>query len=177
MNRRALLLSVILAGGILPAHALAQQAADSTFHPIVARPAFVDKHPRILFDESHHNFHTLGGRYRAFGELAERDGCLLTPGTRPFAAETLAGFEILVIANAAGDDLESGTDSTVALSAFTPRTWPWYSRLTRRARSRLWSEPSDCSPCGSGTPSDELMTIIATGSPASSPHSTWPAAR
>ncbi len=118
MNRHALLLSVILAVG-LSSQALGQQTADSTFHPSVAKPAFVDRHPRVLFDESHHNFHTLGGRYRSFGELLERDGCLLTPSKEPFAAGTLTGFDVLVISNAAGDDLESGTDSTIALPAFT----------------------------------------------------------
>jgi len=44
---------------------------------------------------------------------------VLTPNRKPFVATALAGSEILVIANAAGDDLESGTDSSVALPAFT----------------------------------------------------------
>jgi hypothetical protein len=104
---------------LVPACAHAQQMADPAFHPTVAEPEFVSRHPRILFDEAHHNFHTLDGRYQAFGELMRADGFTTAPNRKPFSAESLAGADILVIANALGDDPATGTDSTVALSAFT----------------------------------------------------------
>ena len=36
------------------------QRADPAFNTKVARPAYAGgpRHPRILFDEAHHNFHT-----------------------------------------------------------------------------------------------------------------------
>lgn len=97
-----------------------QQIADSTFHPIVARPAFAQHPTRVLFDEAHHNFHTVAGRYRPFADLLQQDGCQLTPSREKFSDELLARFDILVIANAAGDDLKSGTNESVARTAFTP---------------------------------------------------------
>jgi hypothetical protein len=119
MPRPLLLAAVALACFVQAPEAGAQQMADTTFHPQVARPAFAKRPVRVLFDEAHHNFHTVSGRYRAFAELLEKDRCVLTPGREQFSAERLAGFDILVIANAAGDDLESGTDSSVVLPAFT----------------------------------------------------------
>jgi hypothetical protein len=61
-----------------PAAAQVQQIPDSTFNPIVADPAFTTRHPRILFDEAHHNFHTMKGRYQAYAKLMTADGCVLT---------------------------------------------------------------------------------------------------
>jgi hypothetical protein len=101
----------------LPCVTNAQQVADSTFDTRVAHPAFVTRHPRVLFDEAHHNFHTSTGRYRAFAGLVTHDGCVVTPGTQPFAAASLAGYDLLVIANALGSDRMS--DSTASRPAFT----------------------------------------------------------
>jgi hypothetical protein len=120
MNRFSILLALALAAGVGPARAQVQQLADSTFRPVVAEPAFTQRHPRILFDEAHHNFHTLEGRYRSFGDLMRADGCELTANREPFSAATLSDFDVLVIANALGDDPDTGTDSTVARSAFRP---------------------------------------------------------
>jgi hypothetical protein len=102
-----------------PAWAQVQQLPDSAFKPAVTTPAFTKRHPKILFDEAHHNFHTLGGRYQTFGTLLRADGCVLTSNTKPFSAEALAGYDLLVISNAMGDSPETGTDSTVSLPAFT----------------------------------------------------------
>jgi hypothetical protein len=119
MNKLLLLLAAILCLAA-PASAQLQQLPDSTFHPTVVEAAFTTRHPKILFDEAHHNFHTLDGRYRAFGELMRADGCSTTPNKMSFSAETLMGVDVLVIANALGDDAGMETDSTVARSAFTP---------------------------------------------------------
>src|SRR5262249_39612709 len=47
------------------------QRADPDFKTKVDRPAYAGgpRHPRILFDEAHHNFHTASGRYKPFAEL------------------------------------------------------------------------------------------------------------
>jgi hypothetical protein len=110
----------VLAWYPLPALAQ-QQMADSTFHPSVARPAFTARHPRVLFDEGHHTFHTLGGRYKPFAELLRSDGCVLTPNTETFTMRTLEQNDLLVIANALGDDPNTGTTESAERSAFTRR--------------------------------------------------------
>lgn len=47
-----------------------QQVADSNFDAKVARPAYRDTHPKVLFDESHNNFQTTKGGYKPFVELS-----------------------------------------------------------------------------------------------------------
>lgn len=89
------------------------QHADPDFHPAVARPAYPDRHPRVLFDEAHNNFHTTRGRYRPFVELLTRDGYEVRPNGQQFSAQALAGTDVLVIANA------RGTDEQGAQAAFT----------------------------------------------------------
>lgn len=96
-----------------------QQMADSTFRPVVERPFFVGVNPRVLLDEAHNNFHTLDGRYKPFADLLRADACSVTANGAPFTAEALAGCDLLVIANAVGDDGGSESDSTVSRSAFT----------------------------------------------------------
>ncbi|HSN68542.1 MAG TPA: DUF4350 domain-containing protein, partial [Thermoanaerobaculia bacterium] len=106
----------------LPASASAQiqQLPDSAFHPTVESPAFTARHPKILFDEAHHNFHTLDGRYQGFGELMRADGCTTTPNREPFSEKTLKGYDVLVIANALGAVPTGTNDSLVTQSAFRP---------------------------------------------------------
>jgi hypothetical protein len=94
------------------------QRADPDFITEVANPAYSDKrHPRVLFDEAHHNFHTITGRYKAFAELISRDGYKVTPNREPFTAKSLAGSDILVIANALGAEGMENPDA--AKPAFT----------------------------------------------------------
>jgi hypothetical protein len=79
-----------------------QQLADPQFNTKVDQPAFVDKHPVVLFDEAHHNFHTAGGRYKPFADLMTSDGFRVTPGKEELTPALLAGCDILVTANAFG---------------------------------------------------------------------------
>jgi hypothetical protein len=51
-------------------------------------------------DEAHHNFHTLGERFWAFGELLRRDGFVTRASTEKFTADALASCRVLVISNA-----------------------------------------------------------------------------
>ena len=53
---------------------IAQQVADRDFDTRVAKPAYVKKHPKVLFDEAHNNSHTATGRYKAFADLITNDG-------------------------------------------------------------------------------------------------------
>lgn len=83
----------------------AQQVADPDFDTKVAKPAYTTKHPRVLLDEAHNNFHTASGRYKPFADLITSDGYQVTPGKAKFTADTLKGFDVLVISNALGAPL------------------------------------------------------------------------
>jgi hypothetical protein len=94
----------------------AQQGPDTTWVPSVERPAYRGKAPRVGIDEAHHNFHTVTGRYGPFARLLAADGYHVSASAQPFTRESLAGFDVLVIANArGGDDM-----LTVGDPAFTP---------------------------------------------------------
>ena len=97
----------------------AQQVADTTFDTRVARPAYTGDGPRLLFDEAHHEFHRVDGRYRPFADLARHDGYRVVANPDTFSAATLAKGELLVIANALGDDDMSAP--AASNRAFTPR--------------------------------------------------------
>jgi hypothetical protein len=93
----------LLAGGLAGAAvAFAQQVPDPNFPVKVATPAYTANHPHVLFDEAHFNVHTTKGSYQSFAELVTNDGYQVTPNEKPFDAKTLAGADILVIANARG---------------------------------------------------------------------------
>ncbi|HYG82116.1 MAG TPA: hypothetical protein VD861_17080 [Pyrinomonadaceae bacterium] len=79
-----------------------EQTADPDFDVRVARPAYVRTHPRVLFDEAHNNFHTTAGRYKPFADLIRNDGYGVTTNSEKFSAQTLAGYDVLVISNALG---------------------------------------------------------------------------
>lgn len=91
-------------GGQMPPLQQAQglQVADPGFDAKVAKPAYPKKHPRVLFDEAHNNFHTATGRYKPFADLITNDGYEITPNKQKFSAETLKGYDVLVISNALG---------------------------------------------------------------------------
>jgi hypothetical protein len=83
----------------------AQQVPDRDFRPPVPRPAWAaGAGPRLCLDEAHHNFHTLGNRFWAFGELARRDGFRVAPLRAAFTAASLAACDLLVISNAQPSD-------------------------------------------------------------------------
>ncbi|MFN8587406.1 MAG: DUF4350 domain-containing protein [Candidatus Eisenbacteria bacterium] len=91
----------------------AQQVPDTTFDTRIARPAWpAGAGPRLVLDESHHEFHTLDGRYFAFGALARSDGFRVSPGRVPLTREALAAADVFVIANACGEDELGGPNAT-----------------------------------------------------------------
>lgn len=94
---------VLLAALLSFVTAFAQQVADLNFDTKVAKPAYTkDKHPRVLFDEAHNNFHTATGRYKPFADLITSDGYAVTPNKVKFTRAALKGFDILIISNALG---------------------------------------------------------------------------
>jgi len=78
------------------------QVADPNFDARVAHPAYAKNGPKVLFDEAHNNFHTASGRYKPFADLITNDGYQITPNKQKFSAETLRGYDLLVISNALG---------------------------------------------------------------------------
>ncbi len=89
------------ASGLPGPSALAQQVADSSFAPEIARPAYGQgRGPIVLLDEAHVNFHTANGRYLPFAQLLRRDGYVVKPSSSPFSKAYLRTGRILVIANA-----------------------------------------------------------------------------
>ncbi|MDP9179274.1 MAG: DUF4350 domain-containing protein [Gemmatimonadota bacterium] len=77
------------------------QVADSTFRPVIERPAYVTgTGPVVLVDEAHANAHTASGRYLPLAELLRRDGYIVKSSGERFTAESLRAGKVLVIANA-----------------------------------------------------------------------------
>jgi hypothetical protein len=87
---------------------------DPNFDARVDHPAYVNKHPKALFDEAHRNIHTMHGGYAPFVALISNDGYEVTANKGAFSDKTLAGVGILVIANALGP-----SNALVDHSAFT----------------------------------------------------------
>jgi uncharacterized protein (DUF2249 family) len=98
---QSLMLSVTLIVAIPVVCANAQQVADTSFKPPIAKPAYPNgAGPVVMLDEAHFNFHTAEGRYLPFAELLRRDGYQVNPSRSKFSKASLAGGKILVIANA-----------------------------------------------------------------------------
>ncbi len=97
----------------------AQQRSDPDFVAKVETPHFeAGTGPVVAIDQAHANFHTMLGRYRAFTNLLTADGYRVEANDKPFSAETLAGIDVLVIANALHPS-NSGNWRLPVLSAFT----------------------------------------------------------
>jgi hypothetical protein len=98
----------------------AQQVPDRGFNPVIAAPRYgAGQGPVVCVDEAHFNFHTLGERFWAFGELLRRDGFQVRASTTKFDAGTLATCRVLVISNAQPSDGEWETYPRPTPSAFT----------------------------------------------------------
>jgi hypothetical protein len=81
-----------------------RQGTDPAFNAHVVRPAYVSRRPRVLFDEAHNNADTSSGRYKPFADLITSDGYNVVPGNRRFSKSALAGYDVVVIVNAAGPE-------------------------------------------------------------------------
>jgi hypothetical protein len=85
------------------------QRPDPEFDVSVERPAYTEKHPSVLFDEAHKNFHTPSGRYKAFADLITNDGYQVTPNRDLLTSDRLIGHNILIIANAMSDSRDKSS--------------------------------------------------------------------
>jgi hypothetical protein len=81
---------------------VARQSVDTNYNAHVSRPAFIKRHPRVLFDEAHNNAATTQGTYKPFADLIASDGYQVVANTRGFTNSVLSGYDIVVIVNAAG---------------------------------------------------------------------------
>ena len=107
--------TLLFIGGCDTSPILTGPKNDIQFDPKVREPAFRKNHPNVLFDEAHHNYHTATGLYKSFVELVTNDGYRVTPNKAKFTRQSLAEYDLLLIANAQGGE----TLPEAAESAFT----------------------------------------------------------
>ena len=112
-HRWAVPLSLFTLALISSSAVRAQQEADPNFDAKVVRPAYLQKHPRVSFDEAHFNFHTATGRYKPLADLVRNDGYVVVPNKEKFQKKTLENYDLLIIANALGAERQNspGADS------------------------------------------------------------------
>jgi hypothetical protein len=94
-----------------------QQIVDADFKPMVATASYATRGPIVAIDEAHANFYTAKGRYKPFADLLAGDGYRVVASQRPFDRGSLAGVDVLVIADARSSDAIGVRD--VPQSAFT----------------------------------------------------------
>jgi hypothetical protein len=134
MRRGVLLVAALVVGAALPA----QQMPDTSFHPVVRRPAWArGGGPRLCLDEGHHNFHTLDNRFLAFGELARGDGYRVSALKAAFTAQSLTACDVLVIGNAQPNDDPWASYPYPTPTAFSPAEVRSLHRWVRRGGALL----------------------------------------
>ncbi|HEX8653326.1 MAG TPA: hypothetical protein VF708_21100 [Pyrinomonadaceae bacterium] len=103
----------------------AQQIVDPDFKAPVERPAYPNKHPVVMIDEAHANYHTAGGHYKPFADLLTSDGYRVVAGTKKFQKGSLKGVRVLVISNAIAPDATNDTSGPAFTDAEceTVRAW------------------------------------------------------
>ena len=109
--------------GTFSAQPIPAQQVDANFDTRVAQPAYTSKHPKVLFDEAHNNIHTASGLYKPFADLMSSDGYVIVPNKEKFQQSTLAGFDVLVIANAAGPRGQRATPAFTDEECDAVREW------------------------------------------------------
>jgi hypothetical protein len=115
--------SLMITWSGLNSSAVAQQGADPNFNASVAKPAYPEKHPKLLFDEAHFNVHTTKTGYKPFSDLVANDGYTVIPNDKPFSAKALEGADILVIANARGAATRSEKPAFTEAECDAVRDW------------------------------------------------------
>lgn len=77
------------------------QVSDPAFRPEIQNPAYsATEGPVVCLDEGHLNFHTSTGRYLPFAQLLRQDGYVVRGVSQHLSTDSLAGCQVLVIANA-----------------------------------------------------------------------------
>ena len=120
MNKSSMLFCALFLSALFVSFGNAQQVADTTFNPPIAKPAYsVDSGPVVMLDEAHFNFHTATGRYLPFAQLLRRDGYVVQASTSRFDKKSLQQGKILVIVNALAEVNTPGNWRLPNPSAFT----------------------------------------------------------
>ena len=89
-----------------------EQVADLKADVEVSDPAFAPgTGPKVVVDAAHGNFHTIEGRFAPFAALLRNDGFRVEQGALHFTDSSLAGVDVLVIANA--EPVRGGSAFTV----------------------------------------------------------------
>jgi len=97
---------------VLIGQAARAQQVPVEFAPDIGTPTYDQGHgPRVAIDAGHNNLHTVDRGYRAFADLARRDGYRVAGIAEPFTDEALARIDLLVIANATGPGAQSAASA------------------------------------------------------------------
>jgi hypothetical protein len=105
---------IVLSLGLASWLADAQQIADPNFKAAVDHPAYTSKHPRVVIDEAHNNFHTADGRYKPLAELLRADGYEVVAGKKPFTEGIDAAVLLIANARSSGGNESAFTDQEAA---------------------------------------------------------------
>lgn len=106
--------------GLICTNISAQQIADTTFNPVIAKPEYAfGKGTVVAVDEGHNNFHTAEGRYLPLARLLRADGYVVNGYKGDFIESQLKNVRILLIANAL-NKINIQNWYIPAPSAFTP---------------------------------------------------------
>lgn len=133
---RNLDIMVSLAGSVMFPAGFCQEARDRESDLKIARPAYTQKHPKVLFDEAHFNVHTSGGRYKRFADLISSDGYQVIPNREKLQENTLKGCDILVIVSALGANRDTNAEAA-GNPAFTEEECDAVRAWVRRGGSLL----------------------------------------
>lgn len=98
MKKEAIIL--LIASMVLSISSSAQQVADTSLFFTIQEAAYpLGEGPQVFVDAAHNNFHTVSGRYAAFGKVLQTDGYRVMDQEAEITAEVLAGCDVYVIAN------------------------------------------------------------------------------
>jgi hypothetical protein len=130
MHKAILILLFLLLGGSTVAGSLftgrmlnSGQQTDPSYNTRVSRPAYLKRHPRVLFDAAHNNADTAGGRYLPFAALVRSDGYAVSSNTRVLTRGSLSGYDVLVIVNASGSQEQRGAAALTEAECDSVQEW------------------------------------------------------
>src|ERR1035437_2106240 len=102
-------------------HLVAQQIPDKDFRWTISKShTALGKGAVVAIDKAHNNFHTLDGRFAAFGNLLRADGYIVKDFDSELTTQKLNNINILVISNSLNIRNANGDWSKPPPSAFTP---------------------------------------------------------
>ncbi len=103
---------------------------------ISGKPTYRFVHPRVLFDEGHHNVHFTTTGFRPFAEVLRADGYKVEPIREPFTEAALAKARVLVVVNPRAAGKEAPVPER-GRPAFSPEECAAVERWVQRGGSLL----------------------------------------